>query len=89
MAEISKFWKLQEQIVRLRLEQMKIITTKGEEFIDFLEEMEKKLQSGEYRQEIELRVKSAEERQEFYIEQAKKLRKRTEDDYDDLMTGFS
>jgi len=89
MAEVSKLWKLQEQICRLRLEQLKFVTAKGEEFADFLEEIEKKLQSGEYHQEIELKAKATGERQEFYIEQAKKLKKRVEDDFEDFKTGFS
>ena len=89
MAEVSKLWKLQEQICRLRLEQLKLITAEGEKFGDFLEEIEKKLLSGEYLQEDKLKAKASEERQELYIKRAKKLRKRMEDDFEDFKTGFS
>jgi len=68
---------------------MKFITARGEKYADFVEEMEKKLQSGEHHQDIELRIKTAGERSELYIEQAKKLRKRMEDDFEDFKTGFS
>jgi len=89
MAEVSKLWKLQEQICRLRLEQLKFITAKGDEFADFLEEIEKKLRLEGYNEELYLRAKGSEERQEFYIEQAKELKKRVEDDFEDFKTGFS